>query len=111
MTDSRPELSIIAPMHNEAGNAARLVEEIYGVLKDRSHEIVIINDASTDGTLSELIAAKETVPTLRIVAHHRNAGQSRAIRTGVLAARAPFICIAANRWFDSSGGSAAPWRA
>ena len=27
MTDSRPELSIIAPMHNEAGNAARLVEE------------------------------------------------------------------------------------
>ena len=93
MTDSSPELSIIAPMHNEAGNAARLVEEIYGVLKDRSHEIVIVNDASTDGTLSELIAAKETVPSLRIVAHHTNAGQSRAIRTGVLTAKAPVICM------------------
>ena len=93
MTDSRPELSIIAPMHNEAGNAARLAEEIYGVLKDRSHEIVLVNDASTDGTLSELIAAKDTIPTLRIVTHRKNAGQSRAIRTGVIAARAPIVCM------------------
>ena len=88
MTDPRPELSIIAPMHNEAGNAARLAEEIYSVLKDRSHEIVLVNDASTDETLAELLAAKDTIPTLRIVTHRKNAGQSRAIRTGVLAAKA-----------------------
>ncbi|WP_375550030.1 glycosyltransferase family 2 protein [Oceanicaulis alexandrii] len=93
MTDPRPELSIIAPMHNESGNAARLAEEIYSVLKDRSHEIVLVNDASTDETLAELLKAKDAIPTLRVVTHRNNAGQSRAIRTGVLAAKAPLICM------------------
>lgn len=87
-----PEISVVAPMHNEAGNAARLAAEIYGVLRDVSHEIVFVNDASTDATLSELQAAKADIPTLRVVSHRRNAGQSRAIRTGVIAARAPVVC-------------------
>lgn len=92
MTTSRPELSIVAPMHNEAGNAARLALEIYEVLKDRSHEILCVNDASTDTTLAELIAAKADAPTLRVLSHRNNAGQSRAIRTGVLAARGEIVC-------------------
>lgn len=92
MTETHPELSIVAPMHNEAGNAARLAREIYAVLEGRSHEIVLVNDASTDATLEELVAAKADVPTLRVVSHRQNAGQSRAIRTGVLAARGAVVC-------------------
>lgn len=87
-----PQISVVAPMHNEAGNAARLAAEVYAVLREMPHEIVFVNDASTDTTLSELQAAKSDIPTLRIVSHRRNAGQSRAIRTGVIAARAPVIC-------------------
>jgi len=93
MTKPLPDLSIVAPMHNEAGNAARLVQEIYDCLKDRSHEIICVNDASTDETLNELIAIKQAVPSLRIVTHRNNAGQSRAIRTGVLAARGAIVCM------------------
>lgn len=93
MTQSSPELSIIAPMHNEAGNAARLVEEIATSLEGRSHEIICINDASTDSTLEELTAIQATVPQLRILTHRQNAGQSRAIRTGVIAARGAIICM------------------
>lgn len=87
-----PKISVIAPMHNEAGNAARLAAEIYSVMRELPHEIVFVNDASTDTTLEELQAAKGDVPTLRIVSHRRNAGQSRAIRTGVMAARADVVC-------------------
>lgn len=87
-----PILSVVAPMHNEAGNAARLAEEIYAVLKDRDHEIILVNDASTDATLEELTAAKADVPTLRVVSHRANAGQSRAIRTGVICARGQVVC-------------------
>jgi dolichol-phosphate mannosyltransferase len=79
-------------MHNEAGNAARLAREIAEVLKGRSFEIVCVNDASTDGTLDELVAAKADIPELRVVSHRRNAGQSRAVRTGVLAARSAIVC-------------------
>lgn len=92
MTTTPPDLSVIAPMHNEAGNAALLVREIRVALQGRSFEIICVNDASTDTTLDELTALKAEIAELRILTHRRNAGQSRAVRTGVLAARAPVIC-------------------
>lgn len=87
-----PQICVVAPMHNEAGNAARLAAEVYDVLRDIPHEIVFVNDASTDSTLDELISARADIPTLRVISHRSNAGQSRAIRTGVMAATAPVIC-------------------
>ncbi|WBQ10833.1 glycosyltransferase family 2 protein [Hyphomonadaceae bacterium ML37] len=92
MTATPPDLSIITPMHNEAGNAADLVREIHAALDGRRFEIICVNDASTDTTLEELTALKADIAQLRILSHRRNAGQSRALRTGVLAARAPVIC-------------------
>lgn len=86
-----PALSAVVPMHNEAGGAGALVDEIASALKDIDHEIVIVDDASTDATLAELKAAKARYPQLRVLRHEKNAGQSRAVRTGVLAAHAPVI--------------------
>jgi glycosyltransferase involved in cell wall biosynthesis len=85
------ELSIVAPMHNEAGNAAALAREIAAAMDGRSYEIIMVDDASRDATRAELAAARDAVPQLRILSHRKNAGQSRAIRTGVLAAKAAVI--------------------
>ena len=91
LSDPGPDISVVAPMHNEAGNAPRLVKEIAAALKGRQFEILCVNDASTDATLAELVALKAEIPQLRILTHRQNSGQSRAIRTGVLAARAPVV--------------------
>lgn len=85
------EFSVVAPMHNEAGNAANLVREIAQALEGRAYEIIVVDDASKDGTRAELAGVRAEAPALRILAHRKNAGQSRAIRTGVMAARGALI--------------------
>lgn len=85
------EFSVVVPVHDEAGNAANLAREIAAVLDGRSYEMVFVDDASRDDTRAELAALKAELPALRIVGHRKNAGQSRGVRTGVIAARAPII--------------------
>jgi glycosyltransferase involved in cell wall biosynthesis len=86
-----PAVTIVVPMFNEEGVAAALMREIAVGLEGRRFEIVAVDDRSTDGTLSALGEARADVPQLRVVAHQKNAGQSRAIRTGILAARGAVI--------------------
>lgn len=76
---------------NEEGNASILAREIAAVLEGRSYEMIFVDDASRDDTRAELAALKAELPALRLIGHRKNSGQSRAVRTGVLAARAPII--------------------
>lgn len=92
MTSPLPAISVVVPMHNEEGNAAALVREISLALQGENFEIIAVDDASRDGTLAELRGVKADVAQLRIVSHRRNAGQSRAVRTGFMAAHADIVC-------------------
>lgn len=85
------ELSIVVPVHNEAGNVQQLVTEIALALEGRAYEMVFVDDASTDDTRAVLVGLKEQFPALRVLSHRRNSGQSRAIRTGVLGAKGKII--------------------
>ena len=85
-------ISAVIPVKDEAGNAAPLAREIAAALKDAGpHEIIFVDDGSTDATAAELRALKGEIAALRVLRHAHNLGQSRAIRTGVMAATAPLI--------------------
>lgn len=86
-----PVLSVVAPMFNEAGGAGALVDEIAAALEKLDHEIIVVDDCSTDETLEVLRHAKARHPQLRLLSHGENAGQSRALLTGVLAARSKIV--------------------
>ena len=86
-----PEISVVVPVFDEEGAAPDLAREIAAAFAGRDHEIVFVDDASGDGTLAALTQLKAEIPQLRLLAHRRNAGQSRSIRSGVLAARAPIV--------------------
>lgn len=86
-----PALSVVVPMYDEAGGAVRLIEEISRAMEAIDCEIIAVDDCSRDNTADELIKARATAPNLRILRHGANAGQSRAVRTGILAACAPIV--------------------
>jgi glycosyltransferase involved in cell wall biosynthesis len=89
--EGRPEFSVVAPVRNEAENVEALVQEIAETLSGRAYEMIFVDDSSTDDTRERLHALKAKYPALRVLGHRRNAGQSRAVRTGVLAARSSII--------------------
>lgn len=91
-TDFEPlDVSVVVPVHDEAGAAVLLAREIAEAFEGWSYEMIFVNDASRDDTLTLLQAAKSELPHLRVLAHTSNAGQSRAVRTGLLAARGDIV--------------------
>jgi dolichol-phosphate mannosyltransferase len=86
------DLSLVIPVRNEAGNIAPLVDEIRTALDGFvRYEILVVDDGGEDGTADEVQHLARTMPQLRLLRHKENCGQSAAIRSGVKAARAPWI--------------------
>ncbi|HEY3779225.1 MAG TPA: glycosyltransferase family 2 protein [Rhizomicrobium sp.] len=85
-------LSVVVPVKDEADNVATLAREIASAMGgDSSVEIIFVDDGSADETLPRLLRLKNELPSLRVVRHTRNGGQSRALRSGVRAAKAGVI--------------------
>lgn len=92
MSPAAPELSVVVPAFNEEENVAALAEEVAAALRGRiAFEMVFVDDHSRDGTLAALRAARSRLPELRVLHHRERCGQSTAVRSGVKAARGPWI--------------------
>ena len=88
-----PRVTVVAPMLNEADSVEPLAREIAAACEPFTpFEAVFVNDGSTDGTAGRIAALRAEFPWLREVRHERPCGQSAALRSGVLAARAAVIC-------------------
>jgi dolichol-phosphate mannosyltransferase len=77
------QLSVVVPVRNEEGNLSNLIAEIDASLKHLKHEIIYVDDGSTDATYSQLKALQAQFKQLKIVRHAQSCGQSTAVRTGV----------------------------
>jgi dolichol-phosphate mannosyltransferase len=86
-------LSVVIPAKNERENILALLDGIEAALRPLSdHEVIVIDDGSTDGMADLLLARMATAPHLRVLRNDRSAGQSAAVHSGVQAAQAPLVC-------------------
>lgn len=83
------KLSVIVPCKNEAGNVNKLNEKLQDVLKDINHEIIFIDDGSTDDTLNELKKLKD----IKIISFSRNFKKEAAIYAGLKYSKGEYTCI------------------
>lgn len=74
-------LSIIVPAYNEQDNLPPFLTELQSYLCHHrpEHEIVVVNDGSTDRTAEVL----GSFPGIRVVHHIRNKGYGAALKTGI----------------------------
>lgn len=115
------QLSIVIPVHNEAGNIGPLIDETIAafgaVAVPPSYEIVIVEDGSSDDSRAEALAAGARHAAVRVLAHAQRAGKSAALRSGFAAARGTWIAMLdgdgqndpadlADLWPEIAGGSA-----
>jgi glycosyltransferase involved in cell wall biosynthesis len=85
-------ISVVIPAFNEEGNIGPLIEETFAKVPEPAlGEVLAVDDGSDDGTEAEIKALLGRYKRLRYLRHGQRAGQSAALRTGVLAARFPVI--------------------
>jgi glycosyltransferase involved in cell wall biosynthesis len=75
-----PEISAIIPVYNEAGRIGRVLEVLRQV--DRLHEIIVVDDGSTDLSTEEIQLAAQSDPRIRLLANPVNQGKGQAIFLG-----------------------------
>ena len=83
-----PELSVVIPAYNEAAVIRRTVEEVSAFLtrSEVAHELLIVDDGSTDETVELVRALAAEMPSLRLLSSgHR--GKGAAVKRGMLDAR------------------------
>ena len=85
-----PLLSVVIPLYNEEDNVQPMIDELHRALEGINHELVLVDDGSTDATASNVPADDATIQFLQF---ENNTGQSAAMYAGVHAATGEIIGI------------------
>lgn len=90
---STPLLSVVVPAWNEEGVLAQLIQELQATLVDYDHELIVVNDGSTDGSGELLDALAAGNPTLKVLHLSRNFGHQAAILAGLRHAQGEAVVL------------------
>jgi dolichol-phosphate mannosyltransferase len=84
-------VSVVVPCHNESMNVPNLVDALLELYDPYIHEIVIVNDNSTDNTAEVTRAVAQREARVRLVDREPPNGVGRALRDGYKAAKGRYI--------------------
>ena len=84
-----PLVSVVIPAYNCEAYIRDAVDSVVSQTFT-DYELIVVNDASTDGT-PQILRSYERSGRLRVVAHERNRGLSAARNSGIRAARGKYV--------------------
>jgi glycosyltransferase involved in cell wall biosynthesis len=84
-------LSVVIPVMNEEGNIALLTSRIAEALAGIEHEVIFVDDGSSDRTVAEI--EEYGSPVTRVLVLNRNYGQTTAMAAGIDAAEGELIVM------------------
>ena len=89
----QPEISLVTPMYNEAGQIAASISKILQALRHLAvtWEYILVDDGSTDDSLARARTAMADVPNCRIIHYDVNRGRGYALRMGFAEARGRYV--------------------
>ncbi|MET0867795.1 MAG: glycosyltransferase family 2 protein [Pseudorhodoplanes sp.] len=94
MSEPVPDISVVLPAHNEAGNVGPMAATLERLLRPLGrYEIVFVDDGSDDGTLSAIRMAAAANPAIRFLSFTRNFGHQEALRAGLRHARGRAVIV------------------
>ena len=88
-SSNSPRLSVVVPVFNEEENMPILQSELRSALAGLDHEIVFVDDGSTDRSAEKI----ERTANIRVLRFEKNTGQSAALYAGIKAARGQTIVM------------------
>jgi glycosyltransferase involved in cell wall biosynthesis len=79
-----PLLSVVVPLYNEEKSLPELYNAIKQVVQENGirHEILFVDDGSTDGSLSIIEGLQKNDPAVTVVSFRKNSGKSAALQAG-----------------------------
>jgi glycosyltransferase involved in cell wall biosynthesis len=91
--EAAPRLSVVIPTYNEAARIGRTIPALLTYLHSLGypHELLIVDDGSTDGTPGMARQLLSGEPRARVLEEPRNRGKGHAVRVGMLAAEGQFV--------------------
>lgn len=91
--DPRPDLSVVVPAYNELESLGPLFAELRAALAatERTWELLVVDDGSTDGTAAALAAEAARDPRVVPLILEKNAGQSAALAAGLSRVRGDIV--------------------
>ena len=89
-----PSLSLIIPAYNEAARLGKTLSIVFDYLNNhaRASEVIVVDDGSSDETATiaeQSVAHAQSSVSAKVIRNLPNRGKGHAVRTGLLAARAP----------------------
>lgn len=84
----KPTISVVVPMFNEEGNIEHAIRFATRALEEfaRDHEIIVVDDASTDRSPEILRGLAQRDPRIKVIRHERNQQLGGTLRDGFNAA-------------------------